>query len=102
MRNNISYIEDSFVVQTKDGSVIVKPFLLTRRKVSRALKHALRLAAQNFITSFCTIRTTSDLFTDLVANKIQKDMNLTLKKLYPLALCEIRTFKVIEAPAKKA
>ncbi|MBM3230537.1 hypothetical protein FJZ22_02690 [Candidatus Pacearchaeota archaeon] len=98
MRNNVSYIEDSFVVQTKDASVIIKPFLLTRRKVSRALKNALRVAAKEYLTSLCTIRTSQDLFTDLISNKVQKEMSLKLKKLYPLALCEVRVFKLIEKP----
>jgi len=34
MRKNVSYVEDSFSGTCEDGSVKIKPFLVTRRKIS--------------------------------------------------------------------
>ena len=35
-------------------------------------------------------------YEDLLKNTLQKTLSLKLKKIYPLSLCEIRFFKVIE------
>src|SRR4030042_6605796 len=35
MRKGTNYVEDSFTAQSKDNQMRVKPFLITRRKVSR-------------------------------------------------------------------
>ena len=38
-------------------------------------------------------------FNEIITNKIQKELSLKIKKIYPLALCEIRRFEVL--PVKK-
>lgn len=97
IRKGTDYVEDSFVVDCKDAKIIVKPFLLTRRKVSRSVRQSLRLATKEFITGYVTIRTSLELFSDVMSNKLQKDLSIKLKKVYPLAVCEIRTFKLVES-----
>ncbi len=95
IRKGTDYVEDSFQATCKDSRVVVKPFLITRKKVPRKLRHALRIMAKEFLTAYMTTRTTLEVFSDLMANKVQKELSLKLKKLYPLALCEIRTFEVV-------
>jgi len=34
----VDYVEDSFIAESQQGKIIVKPFLITRKKVSRAVK----------------------------------------------------------------
>ena len=34
------------------------------------------------------------MFEEILRNKIQKELSLKLKKIYPLSLCEIRVLKV--------
>lgn len=94
MRKGADYVEDSFVVQCKDASVVVKPFLITRNKVSRAVRQELRNRTREHLTSHVTTRTLKELFTELISSKIQKELSLKLKKVYPLALCEIRFFGI--------
>lgn len=95
IRKGTDYVEDSFSVNCKDGLLLVKPYLITRHKVHRALRRALRVAARKFLTGHCTTRNIKELFGELMANKIQKELSLKLKKIYPLALCEIRWFEVV-------
>ena len=38
VRKGTSYIEDSFVTECKDAKIKIKPFLVARRKVSRAIR----------------------------------------------------------------
>ncbi|PIN94007.1 hypothetical protein COU54_00850 [Candidatus Pacearchaeota archaeon CG10_big_fil_rev_8_21_14_0_10_31_24] len=94
VRKGTDYVEDSFVASCKDADVIIKPFLITRNKVSRAVRHALRKTARDYVEKYLTTRTSKELFSEITANKLQKELSLKLKKVYPLALCEIRVFEI--------
>jgi ribosomal protein S3AE len=95
IRKGSDYVEDSFEIECKDGMLRVKPFLLTRKKVSRAIRNELRVTARKFIESHFKIRTTHELFSEMMANKIQRELFAKLKKIYPLSLCEIRVIETI-------
>jgi ribosomal protein S3AE len=95
VRKGTNYVEDSFVVSTKEGSLLIKPFLVTRRKVSRSLQGALRQQAREFLKATATIKSVNELFADVMANKLQRDLSVKLKKIYPLAACEIRVLQVV-------
>lgn len=94
VRKGTNYVEDSFSVECKDAQIRIKPFLITRRKVSRAVRKALRNKARKELTAYVKDKTTETLFQDLLENNIQKPLSLKLKKIYPLSLCEIRIMKV--------
>ena len=95
MRRGIDYVEDSFMVNCRDAILSIKPFLITRKNVSRAVRNALRFNTRKFIDAYIKIRTTKELFSDIISNKLQRGMALKLKKVYPLAMCEIRLFEVL-------
>lgn len=101
VRKGTNYIEDSFSTQTKDSQVRIKPFLITRRKVSRAVRKALRIKAKEELIEYLKDKSTETIFQDIIINKIQKTLSLKLKKIYPLSLCEIRVFKVEKSLDKK-
>ncbi|MEM4259148.1 MAG: hypothetical protein QXS38_00070 [Candidatus Pacearchaeota archaeon] len=96
MRTGVDYVEDSFKAELKDGNAIVKPFMITRNKVSRAVRRALRETARKFIEGYIKTRSTKEAFRDIMANKLQKELSFKLKKIYPLAFCEIRVFELIK------
>ena len=94
IRKGTNYVEDSFSADTKDSRALVKPFLITRKKVSRAVMKALREKAREEIKNYLKNTDTKTIFEDLIQSRIQKPLSLKLKKIYPLSLCEIRVFKV--------
>ena len=94
MRKGSDYVEDSFVTSCKDGNVIIKPFLITRNKVSRTVRNLLRVNTRKYLEGYLKARTTKEVFSDIMSNKIQKELSFKLKKIYPLALCEIRVFEI--------
>ncbi|MBS3071846.1 hypothetical protein J4408_02555 [Candidatus Pacearchaeota archaeon] len=96
IRKGTDYVEDSFESECKDVKVIVKPFMITRNRVSRAVRKALRELARKTLDSYMRTRDSKEIFSEIMSNKIQKTLSLKLKKIYPLALCEIRIFRVIE------
>jgi len=94
MRKGTNYVEDSFSAECKNAQVRIKPFLITRKKVSRAVRKALREKAREELTAYVKNKDTNTLFDEIIKSKTQKSLSLQLKKIYPLSLCEIRSFKV--------
>jgi ribosomal protein S3AE len=93
VRKGTDYVEDSFSAECKDASLKIKPFLVTRRKVSRAVKKALRNKAREELINYVKDKESYELFEEILKNQIQKPLSLKLKKIYPLALCEIRVLE---------
>ena len=95
IRKRISYVEDSFTAPTQESLVKIKPFLITRKKVSRAVRKTLRNLTKNWIEDYLAERKDEEIFDDLLTNRFQKPLSLKLKKTYPLSLCEIRVIEII-------
>ena len=95
MRRGVSYIEDSFDVDCKDAKLRIKPFMLTRKRVSRAIKTEIRKVTKKHLEGKIKIKNTKEIFSDIMANKLQKELSLKIKKIYPLGLCEIRTLEIV-------
>lgn len=95
IRKRISYVEDSFSIPSQDSMVIIKPFLITRKRVSRAVRKTLRNKAKNWIEDYVAERKDQEIFSDILSNKMQKPLSLMLKKTYPLSLCEIRVIEIV-------
>ena len=101
MRRGIDYVEDSFEIDCRDSVSKIKPFLITRNRVSRAVRNALRINAKKYIEGHVKIRTAKEIFSDIITGKLQKGMSARLKKIYPLALCEIRMFEIRRVKEEK-
>jgi len=94
VRKGTDYVEDSFSTPCDNAQIKIKPFLITRRKVSRAVRKALREKAKEELINYVKDKNTEEIFNDILKNKLQKQLSLILKKIYPLSLCEIRVLKV--------
>ena len=100
VRKGTNYVEDSFSTDCKDTQLRIKPLLITRRKVSRAVRKALREKAREELIKYAKANTTQQIFEDILQNRLQKSLSLKLKKVYPLSLCEIRILKVEKEKAE--
>jgi ribosomal protein S3AE len=94
VRKGTNYIEDSFSTKCKNAQIRIKPFIVSRRKISRAVRKALREKAREELINYAKEKTAESLFEEILKNQIQKYLSLKLKKIYPLALCEIRVLKI--------
>jgi len=94
VRKGTNYIEDSFSTSCKDAVIRIKPFLVSRRKISRAVRKALRNKAREELVKYAEGKTSEEIFEEILRNQIQKPLSLKLKKIYPLALCEIRICEI--------
>lgn len=101
MRTGTDYVEDSFESECKDGKARMKMFMITRNKVSRAVRNDLRKTGREFLQGYVHMRNVKELFNELMMNKIQRELSFKLKKIYPLALCEVKSFRLMTAEALK-
>lgn len=101
IRKKISYVEDSLEIPSQESMLIVKPFLITRKRVSKAVRRALRNRAKNWLEDYISQMTDKEVFDEVLGNRLQKPLSLVLKKTYPLSLCEIRVLE-IKRPLEKS
>lgn len=96
VRKGTNYVEDSFSADCVGFQLKIKPLLITRRKVSRAVRKALRNKCKEELIDYVKELTSNEVFEDILKNKLQKIISLKLKKIYPLSVCEIRVLDVVK------
>jgi ribosomal protein S3AE len=90
MRKRASYVEDSLKAPCKDSMLAIKPFLVTRKKVSRAIRNHLRETCREFIIDYIKDKSYLELCEELLMGILQKAMLPKLKKVYPLSFSDLR------------
>lgn len=84
-------VEDSFIAETKDKIKIrIKPVMITRSKTQRSKLALVRTTAKQHIIEKIETQNFTDLITDAVSTKMQRELRDKIKKIYPLALCEFK------------
>jgi ribosomal protein S3AE len=96
MRKRSDYVEDSFSAACLDVKTTVKPFLITRNKVSRAVRKNLRNTAKTFLLDYLKERDYNTVCQELRSGTLQKALLPKLKKVYPLSFCDLRIFETKE------
>ena len=96
MRKKTDYVEDSFQARCSDVRTTIKPLLITRKKVSRAVRKNLRNKAKEFILEYLKEKEFIEACNDILDGTMQKTMLTKLKKVYPLSFCDIRVFETKE------
>jgi ribosomal protein S3AE len=91
-----SIVEDSFVCEAQEVKMQIKPFLITRKKVHRSVRNALREEAKDFLEKSCAKKPSDKIFEGVLSGILQRTLSAKLKKIYPLAVCEIRVVKIIK------
>ena len=95
-RKHTSYIEDSFEAKCADIRARIKPLLVTRKKVSRAVKKNLRSTAKQWLLEKLAEKPYIHVCEDIRQGELQRELLPKLKKIYPLAFCDIRIIETKE------
>lgn len=96
MRKRTDYVEDSFTARCADIKATIKPMLITRKKVSRAVRRNLRNTAREFILEYVKEKDYVQVCEEILKQDLQKTMLPKLKKVYPLSFCDIRVIDTKE------
>jgi ribosomal protein S3AE len=96
MRKRTDYVEDSFQARCSDVRVTIKPLLITRKKVSRAVRKNLRNVAREFLLNHIKEKEYLEIYNEILDGTLQKTMLPKLKKVYPLSFSDIRIFETKE------
>jgi len=96
LRKRTNYVEDSFETKCLDIRAIIKPFLITRKKVSRAVRKNLRNTAKDFLLNYTKEKNYMEICKNILQGDLQKELLPKLKKIYPLSFCDIRIFETKE------
>ena len=92
--HNLSIVEDSFSCPCKDAKLRIKPFLITRKRVHRSVRTELRNKAKEFLIATAENSTKEVFYQNTINGSIQKELSKNLKKIYPLAVSELRVVKI--------
>lgn len=87
-------VEDSFVCTTKDNvKVRLKPLIITANNTKKSVLMSLRKATREFVDKAVTETSFPDLISAVINGQVQKDLRMSLKKIYPLNVCDFRVVK---------
>jgi len=101
IRKGTDYCEDSFEAECRDCVSRVKTLFITRRRVSKAILKSLRENSGKWLETYVKTRTGQEIISEIVSNKLQKQLAVKLKKIYPLVLCEVRMFEIIKGKTEQ-
>jgi len=94
VRKERDKVDDSFLVETKDGIKLrVKPLILTRDHTQNSVKTSLRKAVNDLLKKEAKEKTYSEFVLALLSMSLQKTIKSSLKTVYPLSLAEIRVMQ---------
>jgi len=98
IRRGRERVDDSFICKTKDNKQVrVKLFLITRSSAKNPVLTGLRKVGKEITTNAVKNMDYNNFVNDVVFFKLQKSLKEQLRKIFPLKLCEIRHFSLIEA-----
>lgn len=88
--------DDSFDIVTQDCKKLrIKPMIVTRNSTSRSICAKLKARSRDYLVRALARSPLDKFVLDLNSYKFQKEMAQALSKIYPVSICEIRSFKVV-------
>jgi len=95
VRRGKSKLQLSFTTKTKDNKVIrIKPLIITRGKPGGIVLTSLRNTAKAILIKELGKRTFEDLMKEVIQKKFQRALSDSLRKTYPIQLCEIKRISI--------
>ena len=84
-------IEDSFIVVSKDGKKLrVKPFIVTKTKVSSMISTAIRNKTRELLGKEISARQSGEFINHVIMYKLQNMLRSELKKITPIKTFEFK------------
>jgi len=95
VRHDISRVDDSFVLKTKDNIFVrVKPLVITHTKAHNPVKTKIRMISRSLLKSIINKNNLNDIFEQLISYKIQKNLKSNVSTVHPIKTALIRMLEV--------
>jgi ribosomal protein S3AE len=101
-RKGTDYSEDSFITLCKDQKIRIKFTMITRKRVAKKVLNGLRKKAKEELIKWSEKKELEKIIDETISGKIQKDLAVKLKKVYPLSLCEIKSIQIVKKDYEEA
>jgi len=96
IRRNRDKISDSFVTKIAGGRLVrVKPVLVTRTLVSKAVQTSIRMTARKFLKEQYAKMRFDDIVHDIIDMKVQKQLKDLCGKIHPVRTADIKEIIVL-------
>lgn len=103
VRRGKDRIDLSFTGKTADHKLVrIKPILITKSSTTRAVLTSLRKNCFVLTTNFLKETKYNDVFSAVISNRLQKFLNDSLRKVYPLRTVEIRVLELEKTKAAES
>ena len=87
-------LEDSFLAESKDKVKFrIKPLMFAKNETKKSIMAHLRKEIRNFLIENSAKLDFSQVIYSVISNQFQKELKQSLKKIYPLAISEIRVLE---------
>jgi len=97
VRRQKDKVDDSFIVKSKDNIKIrVKPILVTIAPASKPVQSSLRAKARQVIANEIAKLSYEKFIEEVIQRAFQKKVKSQIKKIFPLAICEIRVAEIVK------
>jgi small subunit ribosomal protein S3Ae len=97
VRRGRDKIIDSFLAKTKDEKILrVKPLILTLNCGTHSMQTAVRLETRRFIREFFFSKTVEEIFSEIINEKLQKELKKIVLKIVPLKSVDFKTVRLEE------
>lgn len=100
VRRGKKRMDISFVCETSDKVKIrVKPLLITKKTMKSSVNSALRKTIEEYLKYSIKKMNYENLVSNLMAHRLQHALKNTIRKIYPLRICEIREMSIVKGVA---
>ncbi len=93
VRKACTKIDDSFVLDGKDGKYRIKPIIITRHKIQKRMITEMRKIMREVIGASIKDSEKWQIFLAAISNKMQMEIKNSLKRISPIGISEIRVLE---------
>tara|TARA_Y100000310_G_scaffold294333_1_gene324726 strand:+ start:490 stop:1068 length:579 start_codon:yes stop_codon:yes gene_type:complete len=87
-------VDDSFVVESKDGIKFrIKPLILIKNAVQSSVQTAMRLRLREFVAKLASENDYNKVVSMILQGSLQKEFKTELKKVHPFVTAEVRALQ---------
>lgn len=100
VRRGKKRVDMSFICETSDKKKVrIKPVTITKKTMKSSVSHAIRKSITDYLKNNIKKMDYNNLVTSLISYRLQRSLRDSIRKIYPLRICEIREMSIVREVA---